>query len=132
MILQAYVRDWSQKLINDQENLEGGYTIDVKPEIVALHIIEEAMELCVELGASPEMTIVAAAEAFGKLQKQINDREHVPEGPKKEIGDLLLIACRIANSQGFDLEQAGEERLVDRKQQKWRVTRDGDFRRIKR
>jgi hypothetical protein len=121
--LQERVRIWSSTLLAQSDHSR----VSV-PEI-SLHLLREAVELCLAYGSEPGDVIYLVRSELEKQGKK--DPLAKREGPDQEIGDILLLLCRIANEEGWDLDAIGQERLEFNIPQRWNVTCLGDFKRYK-
>lgn len=120
--LQEKVDIWAETLLQGNS---------ANPPSISLHLLEEAVELCMSYGLSSNIIGAVVRGELVKQEKKRTDPLAKQEGPDCELGDMLLLACRIANEEGWNLAQLGNLRFDHNLPQKWNVTSEGDFRRFK-
>jgi len=126
---QVLIHDWTQEVLH-KASLDQRLIIHEDVGKVALHMIEEAMEVCLALGIDDLKVMEFASLAWARQRMKLQE-----EGPKEdvyqELADLNIINMRVCNIMDYDLERITMERHQYNVNSNWDVKEGGDFRRIK-
>lgn len=128
--LQDQVWNWVCRVLN-KANVDPD---NINNRRVALHLLEEATEVCLAIRCDP---LEIANSLTQNLLRQSRKRGFTYSAAMNavdvgtEIADTLITAFRIASSIGLDAEHVLKERCRYNEVSEWDVLPSGDFRRIK-
>jgi len=103
--------------------LMGNKPVPVDQKAVSLHLLEEALEVCLALGCTP-----AEIENETRLQLVRQSSKFDKPVVRDELSNCLIVLLRLAGLRGVDLEEQGIYELERNRKLRWDVLKSGDFR----